>query len=123
MPEYPKFFQMRSTVSFYSVHKSRGSHNPHFSLSFFAGAGLKFHFHLYFISGAVPSKHRYAEKCKNDPIWQTYNRAYKAHYARYMKKKMTVAEFEKWSRFASDIRDKALAGEIAFEQYYVDIRK
>ncbi len=71
----------------------------------------------------VGSKHRYAEKCKNDPIWQTYNRAYKAHYARYMKKKMTVAEFEEWSRFASDIRDKALAGEIAFEQYYVDIRK
>ena len=71
----------------------------------------------------VGSKHRYAEKCKNDPIWQTYNRAYKAHYARYMKKKMTVAEFEEWSRFASEIRDKALAGEIAFEQYYVDIRK
>ena len=40
-----------------------------------------------------------------------------------MKKKMTVAEFEEWSRFASEIRDKALAGEIAFEQYYVDIRK
>ncbi|MCI8605057.1 MAG: hypothetical protein HFE79_13095 [Ruminiclostridium sp.] len=71
----------------------------------------------------IGSKHRYAEKCKNDPIWQTYNRAYKAHYARYMKKKMTVAEFEKWSRFASDIRDKALAGDISFEQYYVEIRK
>ncbi len=69
------------------------------------------------------SKHRYAEKCKNDPIWQTYNRAYKAHYARYMKKKMTIAEFEEWSRFASEIRDRVLAGEIAFEQYYVDIRK
>lgn len=71
----------------------------------------------------VGSKHRYAEKCKNDPIWQTYNRAYKAHYARYMKKKMTIAEFEEWSRFASEIRDRVLAGEIAFEQYYVDIRK
>ena len=71
----------------------------------------------------VGSKHRYADKCKNDPIWQTYNRAYKAHYARYMKKKMTVAEFEGWSRFASEIRDKALAGEIAFDQYYTDIRK
>lgn len=71
----------------------------------------------------VGSKHRYAEKCKNDSIWQTYNRAYKVHYARYLKREMTVAEFEKWSRFASEIRDKALAGEIAFEQYYVDIRK
>ena len=62
-------------------------------------------------------------KCKNDPIWQTYNRAYKAHYARYMKKKMTISEFEKWSRFASSLRDKAIAGEVKFEQYYVDIRK
>lgn len=71
----------------------------------------------------VGSKRRYDEKCKNDPVWQTYNRAYKAHYARYMKKKMTVSEFEKWSRFASKIRDKALAGEIPYEQYFADIRK
>ncbi len=71
----------------------------------------------------VGSKRRYDDKCKNDPVWQTYNRAYKAHYARYMKKKMTIAQFEEWSRFASEIRDKALAGEITFEQYYADIRK
>lgn len=71
----------------------------------------------------VGSKRRYDDKCKNDPIWQTYNRAYKAHYARYMKKKMTVAEFEEWSRFASEIRDKALAGEVPFEQYYSEIRR
>ncbi len=71
----------------------------------------------------VGSKRRYDEKCKNNPVWQTYNRAYKAHYARYMKKKMTVSEFEEWSRFASEIRDKALAGEVPYEQYYADIRK
>ena len=71
----------------------------------------------------VGSKRRYDEKCKNDSIWQTYNRAYKAHYARYMKKKMTVAEFEEWSRFASEMRDKALAGDVTFEQYYADIRE
>ncbi len=58
----------------------------------------------------VGSRRRYGDKCKNDPIWQTYNRAYKAHYARYMKKKITVAEFEEWSRFASEIRDKTIAG-------------
>ena len=40
-----------------------------------------------------------------------------------MKKKMTVAEFEEWSRFASGIRDSALAGEIEFDKYYADIRK
>ncbi len=53
----------------------------------------------------VGSRRRYDDKCKNDPIWQTYNRAYKAHYARYMKKKMTISEFEEWSQFASEIRD------------------
>ena len=71
----------------------------------------------------VGSRRCYDDKCKSDPVWQTYNRAYKAHYARYMKKKMTVSEFEEWSRFASDIRDKALAEKIPFEQYYSDIRK
>lgn len=71
----------------------------------------------------VGSRRRYDEKCKNDPVWQTYNRAYKTHYARYMKKKMTVSEFEEWSRFASALRDKALAEQIAFAQYYTEIRK
>ena len=71
----------------------------------------------------VGSRRRYDEKCKNDPIWQTYNRAYKAHYARYMKKKMTIAEFEQWSRFASELRDKAIANEIEYDEYYKQIRK
>ena len=38
-------------------------------------------------------------------------------------KKMTISEFEKWSRFASSFRDKVVAREIDFEQYYADIRK
>ena len=71
----------------------------------------------------VGARKRYDDKCKTDPIWQTYNRAYKAHYARYMKKKMTVSEFEEWSRFASELRDKAIAEQIPFEQYYAAIRK
>ena len=71
----------------------------------------------------VGSKRRYDDRCKTNPIWQTYNRAYKAHYARYMKKKMTVSEFEEWSRYASEIRDKTLAGEVPYDQYYADIRK
>ena len=71
----------------------------------------------------VGSRRRYDDKCKNDPIWQTYNRAYKAHYARYMKKKMTISEFEEWSRFASVIRDKAITGEFSYDDYYTQIRK
>lgn len=71
----------------------------------------------------IGSRRRYDEKCKNDPVWQTYNRAYKAHYARYMKKKMTVAEFEQWSRFASELRDKAIENKIDYDEYYKQIRK
>lgn len=40
-----------------------------------------------------------------------------------MKKKMTEVEFEEWSQFASEIRDRALAGEVDFDKYYADIRK
>ena len=69
------------------------------------------------------SQRRYNDKCKNDPVWQTYNRAYKTHYARYMKKRMTTAEFEQWSRFASELRDKAEKEEITFEEYHEQIRE
>lgn len=71
----------------------------------------------------VGARKRYDDKCKTDPVWQIYNRAYKAHYARYMKKKMTVSEFEEWSRMASELRDKAITDEIPFEQYCVEIKK
>lgn len=71
----------------------------------------------------VGARKRYDDKCKTDPVWQIYNRAYKAHYARYMKKKMTVSEFEEWSRMASELRDKAIADEIPFEQYCAEIKK
>ena len=71
----------------------------------------------------VGSRRRYDDKCKNDPVWQTYNRAYKAHYARYLKKKMTVAQFEEWSRFASNLRNAAEKEKISFEDYYNKIRK
>ena len=40
-----------------------------------------------------------------------------------MKKKMTISEFEEWSRFASEIRDKAIVGEIPYDDYYTEIRK
>lgn len=71
----------------------------------------------------IGSRKRYEDKCKSDPIWQTYNRAYKAHYARYMKKKMTVSEFSEWSDFAIILRTKAENEEIPFEDYVRDIKK
>ena len=40
-----------------------------------------------------------------------------------MKKKMTTSEFEKWSRFAAELRDKAERGEIGLEEYVRDVKK
>lgn len=67
----------------------------------------------------VGSRRKYALKVKNDPIWLAYQRAYKAHYARYMKKKMTTAQFEQWSREAMAKRDAMLSGEsgMSSEEY------
>jgi len=65
----------------------------------------------------VSARKKYDEKCKTDPVWLAYNRAYKAHYARYMKKKMTNAEFEKWGTYAIELREKTIAGELASEEY------
>lgn len=36
---------------------------------------------------SVGARQRYAEKCKSNPILGTYEKAYKAHYARVMKKR------------------------------------
>jgi len=71
----------------------------------------------------VGAKKKFDEKVKSDPIWLTYQRAYKTHYARYMKKKMTISEFEKWSAMAIELRAKALAKEIAFDEYERLIRE
>jgi len=71
----------------------------------------------------VGARKKYDDKCKTDPVWLTYNRAYKAHYARYMKKKMTVSEFEKWSTYAVGLREKAANVELQYDEYYKLIRK
>lgn len=71
----------------------------------------------------VGARKKYDDKCKTDPVWLAYNRAYKAHYARYMKKNMTTAEFEKWSRYAVELREQAEAGKIALEDYQIEIKK
>lgn len=65
----------------------------------------------------VGSRQKYGDKCKNNPIWLAYNRAYKAHYARYMKKKMTTTQFEQWSRYAVELREKAESGELEQSEY------
>ena len=51
-----------------------------------------------------------------------YNRAYKTHYARYLKKKMTTAQFEQWSRYAVELRQRAEAGEMEMADYQRELR-
>jgi hypothetical protein len=66
---------------------------------------------------------KYEEKCKSDPVWLAYNRAYKAHYARLLKKKMTKSEFLTWSMWAADYRDETLKGDVPLEEYENKIKK
>ena len=40
-----------------------------------------------------------------------------------MKKKMTAAEFEQWSRYAVELRENAEAGKLELEEYNSIIRK
>ena len=70
----------------------------------------------------VGARRKYDDKCRNDPIWRAYNRAYKAHYARYLKKKMTTAEFEQWSRYAVRLREQAEAGTLAQAEYETTLK-
>ena len=70
----------------------------------------------------ISARKKYDTKCKEDPIWLIYNRAYKAHYARYLKKKMTTAQFEQWSRYAVELREQAVRKEISFEEYVQTIK-
>jgi len=56
------------------------------------------------------------DKCKTDPIWIPYNRAYKAH-VRYLKKETTTAQFEQWSRYAFELREQAESGTLEQAEY------
>ena len=71
----------------------------------------------------VSARKKYDTKCREDPIWNIYNKAYKAHYARIAKKKMTKPEFEAWSRYAVELREQAERKELSFEEYVRTIKK
>ena len=71
----------------------------------------------------VSARKKYDTKCREDPVWNIYNKAYKAHYARIAKKKMTKPEFEAWSRYAVKLREQAERNEISFEEYVRTIKK
>lgn len=66
---------------------------------------------------------KYAEKIKNNPVWLAYLRAYKQHYARYLKKKMSQSEFQRWADFALELRQQALDETISLEEFQRVIRE
>lgn len=72
---------------------------------------------------STSARKRYADKCKTDPIWLAYNRAYKSRYARYMKKKMTITEFEKWSAKAIELREQAEKRKISLAEYEAKLKE
>ena len=65
----------------------------------------------------ISMSHTFKDKLKNDPVWEIYNRAYKQHYARYMKKKMSKSQFAEWGDYAIELRQKAADGELEIEEY------
>ena len=65
----------------------------------------------------------YADKVNNDPILKTYTKAYKAHYARFMKKRMTQKEFQIWADYALELRAKAYSKELEFVEYEKKIKE
>ena len=62
------------------------------------------------------------DKCKNESIWLAYNRADKTHFARYLKRKMTTAQFEQWSRYTVELRQKAENSEMELADYQKELR-
>ena len=56
----------------------------------------------------IGAKSSFREKVRNNEVWMVHQRAYKKFFARTRKGKMSKAEFERWSRRAEIMRDKAL---------------
>ena len=65
----------------------------------------------------------YNDKIKNDPVWSVYSKAYKAHYARRLKGKMTPTEFAIWADYAIMLRDRTLAGKMDYDKFCKEIKK
>lgn len=65
----------------------------------------------------------YAVKVNSDPILLVYTKAYKQHYARYLKKRMSQNEFREWADYALELRQRAYDKGMSFEEYADEIRK
>lgn len=71
----------------------------------------------------IGAQKTFLQKVSSDPVWLAYQRSYKTHYARMMKKKMSKSEFLIWADNAVILRSKAINREIPFEEYLQQIKK
>ncbi|MFI3326960.1 MAG: DUF6076 domain-containing protein [Clostridia bacterium] len=65
----------------------------------------------------------FGQKLKDNPVLFEYQKAYKTHHARFVKKKMSKDELENWKIFANDLKEKTLNGELNFEDFLKQIKK
>jgi hypothetical protein len=71
----------------------------------------------------IGARRKFDQKVKSDPVWTVYQRAYKTHYARVIKKKMSKADFAAWVDMAIKLREQAIKRKIEFEEYERKIRE
>lgn len=71
----------------------------------------------------VGSKASFDQKLNENPILKEYQKAYKTHHARFVKKKMTKDELEQWKIFAKDMMEQVKTSKITFEEYLKEIKK
>lgn len=136
-PQFSERYEFQNAISFFYVDFLRGLQSNFIPKRcsncgrWFLQTGGKFFEYCGRPLEADPSKtcrdvgaqESYAQKCKNDPVWQTYLRAYKTHFARRKKGKMTPDEFRIWADNAILWRGQAEQGELDFDTYYTMIRK
>lgn len=71
----------------------------------------------------VGAQQSFDQKCKNNPIWEAHRRAYKTHFARRKKGRMTPDEFRIWVDNAIAWRGQAERGELDFDTYCAMLKK
>lgn len=65
----------------------------------------------------IGSKNTFQKKLENDPALENYNRAYKTHFARMKKGKITKKELEEWRLLAKEKLEFVRNGELELETY------
>lgn len=65
----------------------------------------------------IGSKRTFEKKKNEEPALKIYDRAYKTHYARYMKKKITWPEFESWVSEAKGKLAQVRSGELDISDF------